>query len=98
MGILELSSAPYSNRCFTVLKKNGTLRFIQDLQPDNKVTINNTGVGPSIDEFAEAFAGKFINSVGDLSSGHDQFQLAVDVHPTVGMYQFGGTYGEWTPA
>jgi hypothetical protein len=31
MGILEPSSAPYSNRWFTVSKKNGTLRFIQDL-------------------------------------------------------------------
>ena len=28
LGILELSSAPYSNRWFTVTKKNGTLRFI----------------------------------------------------------------------
>ena len=44
-GILEPSNAPYSNRWFTVPKKNGTLRFIQDLQPVNKVTIRNTGVG-----------------------------------------------------
>ena len=57
LGILKPSSAPYSNRWFTVPKKNGTLRFIQDLQPVNKVTIiRNTGVGPLIDEFAEAFA------------------------------------------
>jgi hypothetical protein len=28
MGILEPSSAPYSNRWFTMPKKNGTLRFI----------------------------------------------------------------------
>ena len=28
MGILEPSSAPYSNRWFTVPKKNGTLCFI----------------------------------------------------------------------
>jgi hypothetical protein len=41
MGILESSSVPYLNRWFTVPKKNGTLRFIQDLQPINKVTIRN---------------------------------------------------------
>ena len=35
MGILEPSIAPYSNRWFTVPKKNGTLRFIQDMQPVN---------------------------------------------------------------
>jgi molybdopterin-biosynthesis enzyme MoeA-like protein len=56
MGILEPSSAPYLNRWFTVPKKNETLRFLQDLQPVNKVTIRNGGVGPTIDEFAEAFA------------------------------------------
>jgi hypothetical protein len=60
-----------------VPKKNGTLRFIQDLQPVNKVTIQNAGIGPTIDEFAEAFAGKSIYSVGDLYSRYDQFQLAV---------------------
>ena len=78
MGILEPSNAPYSNRWFTVPKKNGTLRFIQDLQPVNKVTIRNAGIGPSVDEFAEAFAGRSIYSIGDLYSGYDQFQLAVD--------------------
>ena len=31
-----------------------------------------------IDEFAEAFAGRSIYSVGDLYSGYDQFQLAVE--------------------
>ena len=55
MGILEPSSAPYSNRWFTVPKKNDTLRFIQDLQPVNRVTTRNTGIGPTIDEFADAF-------------------------------------------
>ena len=34
--------------------------------------------GPSIDEFEEAFAGRSIHSVGDLYSGFDQFQLAVE--------------------
>ena len=71
MGILELSSAPYSNRWFTVPKKNGTSRFIQDLQPVNRVTIRNAGIGPTIDEFAEAFARKSIYLVGDLYSGYD---------------------------
>ena len=55
-----------------------TLRFIQDLQPINKVTIRNAGIGPTIDEFAKAFAGRSIYSVGDLYSGYDQFQLAME--------------------
>ena len=77
MGILEPSNAPYSSRWFTVLKKDGRLRFIQDMQPVNKVTIRNSGIGPIVDEFAEMFAGRAIYSMGDLYSGYDQFQLAI---------------------
>ena len=72
LGILE------PNWWFTVPKKNDTLRFIQDLQLVNKVTIGNPGVGPSIDEFAEAFVGGSIYSIGNLYSGYDQFQLVVE--------------------
>ena len=73
MGILEPSCAPYSNKWFTVPKKNGVLRFIQDMQPMNKVTIRNVGIGPIVGEATEAFAGRAIYSMGDLYSGYDQF-------------------------
>ena len=66
MGILEPSNAPYSKSWFMVLKKNGSLRFIQDLQPINKVTIPNVGISPRVDELAEAFASRSIYSIGDL--------------------------------
>jgi hypothetical protein len=39
MGILEPSNTLYSNRWFIVSKKNGSIEFIQDLQPVNQVTI-----------------------------------------------------------
>ena len=60
-----------------MVPKNGTLRFIRDLQPVNKETIHNAKIGPSIDEFAEEFR-RSIYSIGDLCSGYDQFQLVVD--------------------
>ena len=85
MGILEPLNTPYSNRWFMVPKKNGTLRCIQDLQPVNKVTIRNVGIGRSIDEFAEAFAGRSIYSIGALYSGYDQFQLALDNRDIITM-------------
>ncbi|KAL2624278.1 hypothetical protein R1flu_008523 [Riccia fluitans] len=78
MEILEPSIGPYSNRWFIVPKKSGALRFIQDMQPANKVTIRNMGSGLVVDEFAEAFARRAIYSMGDLYSGYDQFQLAVE--------------------
>ena len=85
MGILEPSEAPYSDCWFTVPKKNGSLRFIQDLQLVNKVMIRNSGVGPVVDEFAEAFSGRTMYSIGDLYSGYDQFQLSVDSRDSTTM-------------
>ena len=76
MGILEPSITPYSNRWFTVPKKSGALKFIQDMQPANKVTIRNKGSSPIVDEIAKAFARYAIYSIGDLYSCYDQFQLA----------------------
>ncbi|TPX55567.1 hypothetical protein SpCBS45565_g08502 [Spizellomyces sp. 'palustris'] len=43
--IIEPSSAPYVNQWFTVKKKNGKLRFIQDLQPMNQWSIRDLGSG-----------------------------------------------------
>jgi hypothetical protein len=57
MRIQEPSNALYSNRWFMVPTKNRSLRFIQDLQPVNKVMIQNAGIRPSVDKFAEEFAG-----------------------------------------
>lgn len=47
------------------------------MQSVNKVTIRNMGSSSIVDEFAEAFAGRAIYSIGDLYSGYDQFQLAI---------------------
>jgi hypothetical protein len=52
MGILEPSIAQYSNRWFIIPKMNGSMRFIQDMQAVNKVTIRNMGAGPIVDEYA----------------------------------------------
>ena len=49
MEILEPSNAMYSNRWFTVSKKNVSLPWIQDLHPVNKVTMRNSGVRPILD-------------------------------------------------
>jgi hypothetical protein len=48
------------------------------MQPANRVTIRNKGSGPIVDEVVEAFAGHAIYSIGDLYSGYNQFQLAIE--------------------
>jgi hypothetical protein len=76
-GLLEFSQGPYRSRYFLVEKKaSGTWRFINDVQPLNKVTIRDAGMPPSVDEFSEDFAGYPITSAIDYFSGYFQIRLA----------------------
>lgn len=68
-GVYEPSQASYRGRWFCVLKKNGNLRIVHDLQPLNGVTIREAGLPPNLDEFVESFAGRVIFSVLDMYWG-----------------------------
>lgn len=47
-------------------KKNETMRFIQDMQSVNKVTIINMYSRPIVDDFIKIFFGRKIYSMSDL--------------------------------
>src|SRR5205809_951120 len=76
-GILEPSQGPYRSRYFLVVKKKpGDWRFINDVQPLNKVTIRDSALPPSVDEFSKDFAGYSISSAIDYFSGYFEIPLA----------------------
>ena len=75
--VYEASQSSYRNRWFCVLKKNGSLRIVHDLQPLNKVSIRDAGLLPIIDDFVEPYAGCQCYTVFDLFWGFD----ARIVHP-----------------
>ncbi len=76
-GILEYSQGPYRSRYFLVAKKTpGEWRFINDVQPLNRVTIRDSGMPPSVDEFSEEFAGFPITSSIDYFSSFHEISLA----------------------
>jgi hypothetical protein len=52
-GVYEASQSAYRSRWFCVIKKNGKLRIVHDLQPLNKVTIRDAGLPPILDDFVE---------------------------------------------
>ena len=76
-GVYEPSQSSYRSRWFCVLKKNGKLRIVHDLQPLNKVTIQDAGLPPILDDFVEPFAKRQCYTVFDLFWGFD----ARKVHP-----------------
>ena len=50
-GVYEQSQSSYQSRWFVVLKKNGKLRIIHDLQPLNKVSVQDAGTLPILRSF-----------------------------------------------
>lgn len=76
-GVYEQSQSSYRSRWFCVLKKNGKLRIVHDLQPLNAVTIRDAGLPPILDPFVEPFAGRQCYSAFDLHWGFD----ARKIHP-----------------
>ncbi|GBG93239.1 hypothetical protein CBR_g61321 [Chara braunii] len=69
------SSGPYASPWFCFIKPNGTLRWVQDLQRLNAVTVPDAGGLPNADALSESCAGRPIISLIDLYSGYDQFPV-----------------------
>lgn len=70
-GVYEPSQSSYRGRWFCVLKKNGSLRIVHDLQPLNKVSIHDAGQLPIVDDFVESYGGHQCYTVFDLFWGFD---------------------------
>ena len=80
-GLYEQSTSSYSSPVFCVLKQNGKLRVVHDLQELNKVTIKDAGLPPAPEEFVEAFAGRACYGLGDIMGGYDERELAEESRP-----------------
>lgn len=70
-GVYEHCQSAYRSRWFCVLKKNGKLRLVHDLQTLNSISIRDAGVPPVLDDFVEDFAGRSCYTVYDLFWGFD---------------------------
>ncbi|GBG80816.1 hypothetical protein CBR_g31372 [Chara braunii] len=82
----EPTASPYANKWFVFRKPNKTLRWIQDMQKLNAVTIRDTGSLPQADLLAESHAGRSIYSVVDLYSGYDPLPLDARDRPYTAMH------------
>ena len=74
-GLYEHSTSSYSSPVFCVLKSNGKLRVVHDLQPLNKVTIKDAGVPPATEDFVNSFSGRACYGLGDIMGGYDERSL-----------------------
>jgi hypothetical protein len=77
-GTWERGDGQYRNPWHLVPKKDEGVRFINNAQKMNSVTIRDANLPPTADEFSERFAGCKIMSLMDLFSGYDQITLHPD--------------------
>lgn len=76
-GVYEPSSSSYRSRWFCVLKKDKkSLRIVHDLQPLNAITIKDSGLPPTVEQYAESFGSRGCYGIFDLFVGFDQRSLA----------------------
>ncbi|GBG85713.1 hypothetical protein CBR_g40442 [Chara braunii] len=80
------SSGLYASPWFCFIKPNGTLRWVQDLQRLNAVTVRDAGGLPNADALSESCAGRPIISLIDLYSGYDQFPVYPPDRPVTAMH------------
>ncbi|GBG67109.1 hypothetical protein CBR_g81533 [Chara braunii] len=84
--VAEPTASPYANKWFVFRKPNKSLRWIQDLQKLNAVTIRDAGSLPQADLLAESHAGRSIYSLIDLYLGYDQLPLDARDRPYTAMH------------
>ncbi|GBG84189.1 hypothetical protein CBR_g38160 [Chara braunii] len=102
--VADYSSGPYASPWFCFIKPNGTLRWVQDLQRPNAVTVQDAGGLPNADALSESCAGRPIISLIDLYSGYDQFpvyppdRLVTTMHTPRGLIHMNVAPQGWTNA
>ena len=77
-GTYEPSSSSYCLQWFTVLKKNGKLHIVHELQPLNVVTIRNSVLIPYTEQLTETFGGHSCYRLLDLFVGYDEHPIHID--------------------
>ncbi|GBG67228.1 hypothetical protein CBR_g84891 [Chara braunii] len=84
--VADYSSGPYASPWFCFIKPNETLRWVQDLQRLNAVTVRDAGGLPNADALSESCTGRPLISLIDLYSGYDQFPVYPPYRPVTAMH------------
>ncbi|GBG80618.1 hypothetical protein CBR_g31078 [Chara braunii] len=84
--VVEPTASPYAHKWFIFRKPNKTLKWIQNLQKLNVVTIRDASSLPQADLLAESHAGRSIYSLIDLYSGYDKLSLDARDRPYTAMH------------
>src|SRR5882672_10536327 len=77
---IQRSDSRYRHSTFTVPKKDGTFRIVQDFRPVNKYTEKDVTPLPSIHEAIEGLGNKTLFSKYDIREGYNNIQIVPEDH------------------
>ncbi|MBW0522036.1 hypothetical protein O181_061751 [Austropuccinia psidii MF-1] len=80
-GVYEKSTSSYTSSVFCTAKSNGKLIIVHDSQDINKVTIEDEGLLPHIEEFVDAFSGRACYGLGEIMGGYYERELESSTRP-----------------
>ena len=92
-GLFKPVWGPFRNAHFLVPKKNAMYRFIISAVSTNRLTLEDSGIPPNIEEFSETFAGLPVCSLIAFHSGfhqkilHEDSRDNITFQTTQGMYR-----------
>ena len=72
---IQHSDSCYEHTTFTIPKKDGTFRIVQDYRPVNKYTEKDTTPLPSIQDAVKSLGDKILFSKFDIQEGYNNIQL-----------------------
>jgi hypothetical protein len=74
-GFILLSDSSYGSPTFTVAKKDGSQRVVQDFQELNKYTVKDVTLLPDIKQAIEGLGDKVLFSKFDVREGYNNIQI-----------------------
>jgi hypothetical protein len=80
---ISRSDSQYGHATFTVPKKDGTYRIVQDYRPVNKYTRKDTTPLPNIQEAIEGLGDKVLFSKYDIHEGYNNIQIVPEDRWTI---------------
>lgn len=92
VGIIQLSSSPYSNLVLLVNKKDVSLRFYVDFRALNLAIVPDKFYISMVEEFPVELYGSTIFSKTDLKSGYHQIRMTKEDIPRTTFRMHDGHY------
>jgi hypothetical protein len=84
-GFISISSSNYGSPMFTVTKKDGTQRIVQDFRELNKHTVKDMTPLPDIKQAIEGLGDKVLFTKFDVREGYNNIQIVPEDHWKTGF-------------